>query len=564
MSAPRDLIPHYIGYIRRHSHLATRDTDYSPLELAAHLFAVAQQLVDDDHDLRNLPLHPGFASLADLEARLSGLPDELTAVELYQLLIVAMTTIEAMCCTDDDEGYSDSVRPEELEIGDRSRLGGRVVYWVRRHRLYRTLRSGGFAGARGSGAHLPPVRREHPGRHLDRLFCFWAAKNQVPEIVRAVPEEDRAFLMARGGEKIAAGEPFRIALCPLVGEAKPQFVLAPGPESFRASRRRPMAEPEGHAVRDQLEVILDLADRESLDLVVLPELMVDPETREWLVRRLATSGSHRPSGLIAGSFHFDRNGDSRPWNESSFVDESGRHLLKHHKRGCFRITRTQLEACLEDGFFADVEAVQEALEMLSPGTDVEEYISPGRRIELLESALGQIAVLICADAIDPDRREMLDAVTRLRPDFVFVPSMSFETLRFERFADDMERHGVATLFVNAHCACPQGETLAAVCLDLYRGKNDPATRFRWRRGHPELEEWRRDREHVPTQDGGEGREDEEHGARGRDANVSPEAKPAGYWRDLKSTRSPARFLHGPDHAPLGLVLDLGAYWRGGD
>ncbi len=558
MSDVMNCTPHYVDYVRGLSHLATLDGDYSALELAAHLFAVAQQLVDDDHDLRQPPFHPGFASLSDLEAELSALADDVPAVELYRFLIVALTTIESVCCADIDD-YGDSVTLGELTIGGQVRLGGRVVYWIRRHRLYRTLRDDGFEEARSTGARLPPRRREHPGRHLDRLFCVWTPSNWIPEIVRADPEDRAAFLVAGGGTGIAAGKTFRIALCPLVGKAKPQFVLMPEADRFRTSQRQPMAEPEGQAVRDELEVLLRLAGQESIDVIVLPELMIDPETRRWLVQRLAKSGSHLPSGVIAGSFHFDRRGSARPRNESCFLDESGRRLLAHRKRGCFSISRTQAEHCIDAGLFEDEQATRAALEKLPPGVDIEEYIAPGRRIELFESSLGQIAVLICADAIDPTRREMLDAVIRLRPDFVIVPSMSFETLRFERFADEMERLGISTFFVNAHCTCPEEEVLAAACLDLFREKGGPATRARWRRGYPRLEEWCRSREPDPEQPAGE-----EAGGGGAGPRLPPGPKRAGNWRDLEPASSSFRFLHGPDQNRLGLVLDLGAFWRPGD
>ncbi len=555
MSDALSCTPNYVDYLKGLSHLATLNDDYSALELAAHVFAVAQQLVDDDHDLGRLPFHPGFDSLSDLEAGIRALPDNVTAVDLYRFLTVALTTIESEC-SDADEGYFHSVTLEELKIGEEVRLGGRVIYWLRGHRLYRTLRDGGFDEARRAETKLPPKRREHPGRHLDRLFCFWAREHRIPEIVRAEPVDPQAFLVTRGSMGIAAGESFRVALCPLVGEAKPQFVLTADADRFRTSQRRPMVAPEGQTVRDQLEVLLRLADRESIDVLILPELMIDPGTRSWLEQRLAKSGSHRPSGVIAGSFHFDRRDRSRPRNESLFLDESGRRLLAHHKRGCFSISKAQAESCLDAGLFENEEATRAALETLPPGIDIEEYIAPGRRIELFESALGQIAVLICADAIDPTRREMLEAVIRLRPDFVIVPSMSFETLRFERFADDMERFGISTLFVNAHCVCPPGEVLATVCLDLFRGKGGPATRARWRRGYPRLEEWRRGRRPDPDPPA-----DEPAASESEKARLPPEPKPAGHWRDFESTGTSFRLLHGSDQTPLGLVLDLGAFWR---
>ena len=89
MAGPHDhLIPHHVDYIRDRSDLATQE-HYGALELAAHLFAVAQQLVEDGHDLEpreeekpreeERPLYEEkITSLEELGTILAQLPQEIS------------------------------------------------------------------------------------------------------------------------------------------------------------------------------------------------------------------------------------------------------------------------------------------------------------------------------------------------------------------------------------------------------------------------------------------------------------------------------------------------------
>jgi hypothetical protein len=350
----------------------------------------------------------------------------------------------------------------------------------------------------------------------------------VPEIIRAVPEDVTAPLLSECGRGLGSGDPFLIALCPLVGEAHPLFVVSEDCRSFRTCDRTPMIESPGHTIREQLQTILALAREKGVHLVVLPELSVDPASRGWLGETLSRSRSNLPMGVVAGSFHFDKQGSSRPYNESRFLDGSGCMLLEHLKRGRFRMTRKQLEDAMKQGLFHDPERLgRELAKGPSPiPAEIEEHIEPGGKIHLLEAAVGQMAVLICADAIDKkNRRGLRDAVEELRPDFVLLPSMSLKTDRFDEFMTTMEDLGTATFFVNAHSICRTDQTLAAVCLDLFRRQGDPPTRVRWR-----------------------GSELEEHERRGQWKNLDPAGSPFDWLSDSQGQR-------------LGLLVDLGAYWR---
>ncbi len=484
-------IPLYVDYLRRSSGLATAP-DSGPLELAARLFAVASQVVEDHHDLRELPQSPPVKTLQDLETKLSQLDDGISGLDLYACLHDALDLVQTVCCMRHDDGMHGEVEIEAVQSKGDRRLGGRVVYWVRRKRLYRSLRRKSWDDAEGR---RPPEWLESPGRHLDRLFCFWRRGNHLPRLERAQPvhSDPQSPLLNEAGLGLDKGQPWRLALCPLIGDAKTCFELVgEGRRDFRTHTTCPVTAGDGHSLREQLEDALKAAAEQEIHLLVFPELTIDLETRDWLCARLRNSGTNLPYGVVAGSFHVDREGITRPYNESLLVDEKGWTLLAHCKAGRFRITGEQLDAATGKGFFPGAESA-EALG-IGPQDEIQEFIQPGSKLQLLEAASAQIAVLICADAIDRrSRRQMRDLIVQLFPDLVLLPSMSFESGPFRTFEEELQELEVGTLLVNAHCVCEAGETLASVSLGHYEHKGGPPARVRWRKGWPEAERWNRSR-----------------------------------------------------------------------
>ncbi len=159
---------------------------------------------------------------------------------------------------------------------------------------------------------------------------------------------------------------------------------------------------------------------------------------------------------------------------------------RHRKRGPFLIP-AELVTSAPDWFPGETRG-PEAL-----AAEIDEGIEPGSELQVLDTSLGRVAVLICADAIKADPHGYRPLIERLRPDLLFVVAMTPETERFGRFAEEMRDHWVGTLFVNAYCLCEllpgaaakKAPDLAAVDLALFEPMGAAPTRLCWRFGEGE-------------------------------------------------------------------------------
>jgi predicted amidohydrolase len=314
---------------------------------------------------------------------------------------------------------------------------------------------------------------------------FWRSDERLPRVVVAAP--GNIPLVRESGRAAAERRRFRVALCPLHGGFHTRFAIDPWGEFFTARDIAERAEFERH-----LEAVLEAAAAERVDLLVLPELCVDDEARGILTR------APRSHSTIAGSFHFvrprrDLPADERPVNEAVLYTHSGEAVLTHHKRGLFRIPGSHVTSPTMERFFVDRPRVLAA--------QVVEGIRWGSEIQVLDTSLGRLAVLICADAIDENAEPYRTTIAQLRPDLLFVVAMSPETERFEAFSNDMAMRRIGTVFVNAACVCGigRGATLAASDVALFEPPGSAPTRLRWREDrlerigfHPKS--WR---EHTP-------------------------------------------------------------------
>jgi predicted amidohydrolase len=549
-----------IDLIRRRAWAAEGSDDLAHIDLAAHLFAVGCQLLLNEGNARLMarldeaerPV-PTY-SLPEVRKQLIALPDEIGARELYQAIIAALVSIEAVLA--DTPSYLPGLPhwtdlEPRIEAGFRG-VGGRVHHWFRPPSALAKIRSLRFENVRSR----PPEPSPHPGIYLERLAFYWDSDFQLPGISR-VPTDPSArsrigrFVRTSGEDASLRGR-FRIALCPLVGPFHPRFSIDSEGRFFQALRESSI-EGAGE-LRRHLETVLEAADAEGARLVVFPELTIDPQTREHLQQELRrTQGQHSDLfGVIAGSFHVWPAGasskDDPPVNESVLLDRAGAPVMIHRKRGRFRVPGSQVN----DRFFP------RKPEKIS--REVYEDIRYGSELQIFETSLGRLAILICADAIAADDRGYLPLIRRLRPDLLLVVSMTPETELFDAFADEMSRHWIGTIFVNAHCICHQrgvrtglleswlrrlfirpqprpseGVNLAAWDLALFETEHSPPTRARWRTGTPEPECF----------------------------YFKPESGPKG-WRPLSQApgKTGISLLRKGDET-LGLLLDLGVHWRTG-
>lgn len=519
-----------IDLIRKRAQAAEGWGDLEYIDLAAHLFAVGCQLLLNEGSARLMAplgkaeLPETIFSLEEVRAQLLTLPDEMNARDLYRAILVALVSIETVLV--DTPSYWTGLSPwTDLEprIEDEFRgIGGRVYHWFRPPSALTKIRNKRFE----EGPSRPPDPSPHPGTYLERLAFYWDSDLQLPRMGR-VPSNPSAgawierFARSSGDDACLQGR-FPIALCPLEGPFHPLFSVEREGRFFQALRKGSMQGAD-ELVR-HLETVLEAADAEGARLVIFPELTIDACTREHLQRELNRTHERSRLGVVAGSFHVWQ-GDSSaeddpPVNQAVFLDRAGALVMSHHKRGRFRVPGNQVN----DRFFP------ERPEKI--GREVYEDIRYGSELQIFETSLGRLALLICADAIAADDRGYLPLIRRLRPDLLLVVSMTAETEPFDAFAGEMSRYWIGTIFVNAHCVCREAN-LVAWDLALVETKGSAPTRVRWRASSPEPECF----------------------------YFHPASGPKG-WRPLSEAPgrtgvSPLR--HGGQ--TLGLLLDLGIHWE---
>jgi len=304
-------------------------------------------------------------------------------------------------------------------------------------------------------------------------------------------------------------------------------MLTANGEYFHALNER--ATFDRTAAEAKVRRVLESADEHAIDMIVLPELMIDADLRGILIDGLRAGKKRFPIAVVAGSFHFWREGEqpglSPARNEAVMLGKSGDELLRHEKRGRFRIGAAAIQQM--GNWFVQVPK-------MAQGAEVLEHLQWGPEIEVCDTELGRVALAVCADCIAPLDGGVVATILRARPDMLFVVSMTPETDRFSGAMEQFAQRGISTFFVNAACACVgrQGESLASVELGFLETSKSPATRYRWRVGSNAAEVSRHRRA---------GRRDKWKPHRDTQAN------PVGVWLALI------------DGAPEGLILDLGQH-----
>lgn len=517
-----------IGFIRGRAARVRGTRDYEVVELAAYLYAIGCELLGEDGNARMVRRGreaPGL-SLDEMLRRLAGLADGISPEDLYWALVDALLVCENVIC----RRYADAAALppvtvlEEIRVGDGGRraLGGDVLHWIHPLSILGQERESRYQ-------HAPPAKRPqdpepHPGTYLSRLGMYWHSDRQLPRLSRFDPGDRIIPLIRESGHDAAKRGCFRIALCPLAGGFHPLFEVWPEGDLFRA------ADPGmagADALAAHLERLMAAAAEQGVHLLVLPELTVDPPARRALAARLAADRpAPPPYGVVAGSFHLLDCGYGRPCaNESVLLDHAGAPLMAHHKRGRFRFPSEFLGTAPH--FFSRVHP--------EPAAEIREDIAYGSELQIVETTLGRLALLICADGIVKDGKGYLPVIRRLRPDLVFVVAMSTETEPFEDLLKEMSGYWVGTVFVNAHCVGGFGKSplLAACDLALYEPAEKPPTRFRWRYGEGDAE----------------------------CIYYNPVDKNRD-WRPLKeATGDTGVSLWKQGEEVLGLLLDLGVHWR---
>jgi predicted amidohydrolase len=199
--------------------------------------------------------------------------------------------------------------------------------------------------------------------------------------------------------------PLRIAVVPLVESIK-DFHLDiddDNPDFARFSMSLKSPEVIGVAALKAL----DSCAEQKCDIVVFPELCLTPQIQESLGERLRTLGKY-PWLVVAGSARTPVPGDSGTahYNQAVVFGSQGKQLLSHHK-----LHRYSMDYEQQDRY-----GVLEALKEVNRTEDME--VKP-YEIEVIETPIGRLAILICEDLVVETMVDPL--VIKLGLDWLLVP-----------------------------------------------------------------------------------------------------------------------------------------------
>lgn len=289
----------------------------------------------------------------------------------------------------------------------------------------------------------------------DRLSCITFVPPREGLAIKAITHD-----VPLDSNKLS--KPLRLGLSPLSARSHPLFqeVENDGVFGFNALPTDALKRP--NELREILRVLIDEAALQEIDLLILPELMIDTPARDWFADLLVNRVGNHPHLTVVGSFHVSQGGSGKPYNEAQIWDREGNVLWSHCKQGTYSIPSLK---GLEDYFPRG----------LPKHVPVPEAIAYGSEVLFYDLPTARITVLICSDVLDPGSG-LEDALNLVRPDLALIIGMSEKTLQFEHFAERMARLDIGTLYLNSACTCPPARDFGLIDLAVV----ESALPYRWR------------------------------------------------------------------------------------
>lgn len=167
-------------------------------------------------------------------------------------------------------------------------------------------------------------------------------------------------------------------------------------------------------------------------ILLFPELSISLETEQAIQAELANHQSGDYPILTIGGRTLREIGNNNTANEAFVLGPSGELLLAHRKLGTFELTLNGI-------------AIREG------GTHF------GNQVGVLESALGNLAVLICLDLLHPGLKEVMKKAAYAN--VLFVPSLSPQTAAHETSANEHYFSSLASTFVCNHRWCGKDDAV---------------------------------------------------------------------------------------------------------
>ncbi|MGI8807604.1 MAG: nitrilase-related carbon-nitrogen hydrolase [Acidimicrobiales bacterium] len=173
------------------------------------------------------------------------------------------------------------------------------------------------------------------------------------------------------------------------------------------------------AVAAEISAVLDAAAGGKVDLVILPELALCPESVQHLQKELRVRRARYPALTAVGLTHQPADTGPQVVNEAVLLDGRGTELLRHRKLVAY------------------------------PGTGgvKAERLRAGDSISVLATPIGNLSLLICRDLFDDKRPEQALQLGYIT--WLFVPSLSPSTSPHLTRATALRPRWITTVVCNA-------------------------------------------------------------------------------------------------------------------
>jgi predicted amidohydrolase len=464
-----------------------RRGDFSRIKLAALIWAGEEYLYRKGEVEQSLqaeilvPVRSPVRSLKKAGKLLASLGDDPSATQLFRALAKVLSFLDSFIDPNTLLDESDQeIALESLQEGPPV-LRGTVQVWLREPPLLKRLRDRQQRPSADEPGHQA-MKYFSLTRSQLRCLSFYLTALDRPDVMpvpnRIERERDAWQPLALNSAKFAEQGDLRIALCPLQGPWRPQFQLVEGDEETNFVALPQVK--EGEALRQHLDTILEEVQRRRIHILVFPELSLDEDTRCYLAERLRNLRPKNPLlAVITGSFHVwqKERTDLQPFNQAVVWDGRGQPLWEQRKQGRFRLESWQIALPQTRAFFPAMK--------VPPAGPVTEGIRRGGELAVVETALGRLALLICADALE-DEQGYVELAGRVQADLVFIVAMTPKTKQFDEARSRFVKEGIGVILVNTACTCRAGHKhtgeMALIDLSLQESGDLPPTRWRWRIG----------------------------------------------------------------------------------
>jgi predicted amidohydrolase len=478
-------VVHALPILQAKAHACVRGSEESRIDFLANLFVVCTYLqeAESSAEMRSVILFDSPESVEGWD----DVPDTVQRIAAghagppYAALMALLLSLEQHFPWDFPEGETIHVLtvPVFIPTVEHGDVRGTVHCWIRPPSGLRTL-----VVKREEVDGGPTHYHYRPIDHLRCLGMIWD-RGLIPRLQPVLwPGEPAPALMDDSGQRLERRGCFRVALCPLAGPFWPRFALLPDARRFAIHADAPMHAPE--LLGAHLDELLTQARDHEIDILVLPELTIDTQALTRLQQGLGKETF--PQAVVAGSFHVVHGDTLR--NRAPVLGQDGRELWSHDKRGHFKVTGRQIRALGrasesgEPGLFCDTLPADHGA-----NEECLEGIGHGDTLQVFDAPIGRVAVLICADALDPPAKYR-GLVEEASIDLLLIIGMSAKTADFLRWAEDLRRLRTAVLFVNAGCLLqrldPNDPEVVAFMSLPWRQKEHPV-RVRWRFGGSSVE-----------------------------------------------------------------------------